>query len=643
MEWRARVDQRADEVSDPEARIKALLNAGRLAEANTTFDEVVNRPPPGADRWARSAALVNRAKLAWRLGRIPLALELAAEGWSDLEGEDPDHPDAARATHALAYLLEGIGNRRAAVDMMRVAVGIARRAGEAEVLAICLQGLGGLLNFRAISSQPDVALAAFEEARQCLAEGLPLASDDHMTRALLGAYSRSLAGVGELWQAELHADETVRRALVADDKWALAVGNWVLAVVHRERGDLLRARTLGSRAVTAAESINDPSLLLRFSQDLADICAGLGDPVGEAAALRCSVAAGTTATVTLQEGLGQALEQRRVAVQAQRLAVAAQEAAARDPLTGLANRLGLERAAATLLEGTAARGRVPWLVLVDVDWFKDVNDDAGHAAGDATLREIAQLLRRETRSDDLVARWAGDEFVVLLGNSAGGGGPEAGPVVAERIRAAVDGHDWQVVLGITRRPTVSIGVAAGPAKLDQLFAAADMALYRAKRLGRNRVEVEGPGSEGGSEGGSDGGSGEACEDAAAVGGAEADGSSRGRDGAGRGRPGRDAPRAERVEAGEPEPEQPEPERPEPERPESGQPESGQPEAEEPEAEHPEVVATEGGATEVVAAEVVATEELPVPEPTTPETGAPAVDAPAPDRSDEQPQAISPPR
>ena len=62
--------------------------------------------------------------------------------------------------------------------------------------------------------------------------------------------------------------------------------------------------------------------------------------------------------------------------------------------------------------------------------------------------------------------------------------------MAERIRAAVDGHDWTMVLGTARRPTVSIGVAAGPAKLDQLFAAADMALYRAKRHGRNRVEVE---------------------------------------------------------------------------------------------------------------------------------------------------------
>ncbi|GGI69007.1 hypothetical protein GCM10011581_02530 [Saccharopolyspora subtropica] len=192
----------------------------------------------------------------------------------------------------------------------------------------------------------------------------------------------------------------------------------------------------------------------------------------------------------LQEGLGQALEQRRVAVQAQRMALAAREAALRDPLTGLTNRLGLERRAPVLLEHTAALGRIPWLVLIDVDWFKDVNDMAGHTAGDVVLQEVAHLLRRECRADDLICRWAGDEFVVLLVDGSEES-RDAGPVVAERIRAAVHSHDWRLVLGqITKEPTVSIGVAAGPANLEHLFAAADIALYRAKRAGRNRVEID---------------------------------------------------------------------------------------------------------------------------------------------------------
>src|SRR2546423_2174549 len=112
----------------------------------------------------------------------------------------------------------------------------------------------------------------------------------------------------------------------------------------------------------------------------------------------------------MREALAQALEQRRRALRPQRLAPAAQEAAARDPLTGLTNRLGLEHAAPDVLAEAAAAGRTPWLVLIDIDWFKEINDDAGHAVGDSALREIAMLLRNECRTQDLVARWAGDEF-----------------------------------------------------------------------------------------------------------------------------------------------------------------------------------------------------------------------------------------
>lgn len=494
MECRARVEQRepltAGHVTHMDLRVRVLLNAGRLPEANAVFDEVVTKAPPSADRWVRSAVLVHRAVMAWRLGRIPLALELAAEGWLDVDSETTDSPAAAQTMGTLSYLLEGIGHRHAALDMVRRAVEVARRANGPDTLAQCLQRLGGTLNFRAASGPPAAAPAIFEEARGYLAEGLTLDTvDDHVHRGLLGAYGRALAGIGELEQAEKAGQRTLELATEVRDKWGIAVGNWVLATVRRDKGDMVSARTLASRSVAAAQSINDTSLMLRFSLDLANICSEMDDAVGEAAALRCSVAAGQKASETLQEGLGQALEHRQAALRAQQLAVAAQEAAARDPLTGLANRLGLEAQASTLLEGTASRGRVPWLVLVDVDWFKGVNDDAGHAAGDAALREIAQLLRRECRTDDLVARWAGDEFVVLLGDN-GNSEHEVGPTVAERIRAAVDGHDWSMVLGTTRRPTVSIGVAAGPAKLDQLFAAADMALYRAKRHGRNRVEVE---------------------------------------------------------------------------------------------------------------------------------------------------------
>jgi two-component system, cell cycle response regulator len=471
---------------EDDREVRRLLEAGQVSDANFLLDKVVGGVPLD-DPHSRASTLISRAITAWRLGRIPLALELAAEGWTDLSALPQQGAMVASTVSHLGYLLEGLGNRRAALETMRTSVRLAREAGDPTILAACLQRLGGLLNFRAIDGPTEQARATFEQARALLAEGLGLDAEPRMHRNLLGAYGRSLAGLGELTAAAEAGRQALLLGTKAEDLWAQAVGEWVLATVSQARGKREQARTLAARAVSKAERVNDTSLLLRFSQDLADICADLDDPVGEAEALRRSVSAARKAADTLREGLAQALEQRRLAVQAQRLATAAQEAAARDPLTGLANRLGLESSAPAMLETAQRTGRMPWLVLIDVDWFKNVNDDAGHAAGDAALREIAQLLRHECRSEDLVARWAGDEFVVLLGDASNE--KDAGPMVAERIRAAVANHDWTTVLGSAQRPTVSVGVATGPRRLDELFAAADVVLYQAKRQGRNRVAV----------------------------------------------------------------------------------------------------------------------------------------------------------
>lgn len=466
-----------------------LLQAGRLAEANAAFDLVLGRHPEPTDRTRRAAVLVFRALLAWRLNRVPLALELAAEGWTEL-GPHPQGPAAADALYRLGSMLTAVGNQQGGLETSQRSVAVARQAGDKQVLALCLQGLGVALNLYAIDGPPDQARHRFAEAKAVLVEGMGLTNEGRLYRSMVSTYSRALAGVGE-WDAAARAAElAVALAAPVGDRWGAAVGHWVLAIERRHRGRLAEARELADEAVAQANAINEPALLLRLSLDLADICAQLGDPAGEAAALRRSVSAARGSAETLREGLGQALEQRRLAVHAQRQATAAEEAAARDPLTGVANRLGLERSAPALLEATLSGGHQPWLVLVDVDDFKGVNDDAGHAAGDAVLRQIAGLARYECRQEDLVARWAGDEFVVLLGSS----GATAGPAVAERIRAAVADYDWTTAIGPARRPTVSIGVTCGSGNLDALFAAADIALYQAKRAGRNRVAVHRPGT-----------------------------------------------------------------------------------------------------------------------------------------------------
>lgn len=165
--------------------------------------------------------------------------------------------------------------------------------------------------------------------------------------------------------------------------------------------------------------------------------------------------------------------------------------AALDPLTGVANRRSLI-AALDRDVARAQRMREPMaLMMVDIDHFKDVNDQYGHPAGDRVLCSVVNVLRQRVRAQDLVGRYGGEEFMVLL--------PDTGLVGAEQLarelckaveesRCPADG-----VPGPGIAVTVSIGVFGGRLESgdswDMLIAAADRALYQAKNNGRNRVEV----------------------------------------------------------------------------------------------------------------------------------------------------------
>jgi diguanylate cyclase len=157
--------------------------------------------------------------------------------------------------------------------------------------------------------------------------------------------------------------------------------------------------------------------------------------------------------------------------------------ASHDALTGLANRPNFE---VLLDQATQHAHQYPFCALfIDLDRFKEVNDTAGHAAGDALLRDIAQRLSTEVRQSDTVARLGGDEFVVLLHRCP----PPQAMAVAEKLRAAVDAYE---LLWEGRRLTV--GASIGLVSVDTSFAshvdvlrAADSACYAAKRGGRNRV------------------------------------------------------------------------------------------------------------------------------------------------------------
>lgn len=151
-----------------------------------------------------------------------------------------------------------------------------------------------------------------------------------------------------------------------------------------------------------------------------------------------------------------------------------------DHLTGALNRAAFYRHAAEYCEDAPA-----CVLLADIDHFKAINDEHGHAAGDHALRSVARTLQAALRPDDLLGRIGGEEFAIILA-----GMPTAlGMTIAERARAAIAGLQVTTADGAPIGLTISIGVAqlvAGSA-LEQALAEADAAMYSAKRSGRNRV------------------------------------------------------------------------------------------------------------------------------------------------------------
>jgi diguanylate cyclase (GGDEF)-like protein len=181
--------------------------------------------------------------------------------------------------------------------------------------------------------------------------------------------------------------------------------------------------------------------------------------------------------------------------------------ALRDPLTGLRNRRYLHefmqeetpRVLRRWLEADAQvrNRRSISLILLDLDFFKQVNDQFGHAAGDAVLLQVAQLLREVVRRPDLVLRWGGEEFLILALDSD----RTAPPLIAVRVHERFAQHTFILPGGQTYRLTCSLGFAIYPFHPDrpdgllweQVFRLADESLYIAKEKGRNRLHGMLPG------------------------------------------------------------------------------------------------------------------------------------------------------
>ncbi|WP_028575553.1 GGDEF domain-containing protein [Desulfonatronovibrio hydrogenovorans] len=162
------------------------------------------------------------------------------------------------------------------------------------------------------------------------------------------------------------------------------------------------------------------------------------------------------------------------------------EQSLRDPLTHCQNRRFLDEFIKQYEPLSIREEKTIGFLMADLDYFKQVNDQYGHQAGDAMLKQVVSIIRDGIRSSDLLIRYGGEEFLILLPQVE----PGMSEAVAEKIRVLVEQFNFETIAGITIKKTISLGVAEFPHDADTMYKAikfSDVALYEAKKTGRNRV------------------------------------------------------------------------------------------------------------------------------------------------------------
>lgn len=488
-------------------RMNALYRQGALAQVVEHLQDALSQLSQDSHAPERFELLRMGSMACCETRRFEEALRYAHEAMV-LAGEDARR--RVLALNAQAACFERMGDPWQASRLMEAALSLLDPAEDATrsyprllTLNNLCATLLGMYHILRDAGEPADAHAVLERAHVGALEALPLAVSRGEIWPLVfieGNLAEAQVHLGEAEQALLTLTAALQRARAHGFKaqtWAMRC-TWAEACLV-----LGRAREAQAELEDVLSEIGEQqpvATLMRLHHALYRSHAAQGNVARALHSLEQYLALERQRTSRQLQAQSRVLVTRLEMEQTRRLVERARDearehrrradawadAALRDPLTGLLNRRGLvER-----VQALAGPKGLLAVVMVDIDHFKLINDNHGHAVGDAVLARIATLLRAHLRPEDVLARFGGEEFTLLLA-----GLDEVHAVeVCERLRQGVEQDDWaRISEGLQVTASVGLSMAEVDPQtlldLPRLLEPADAALYRAKHLGRNRVEV----------------------------------------------------------------------------------------------------------------------------------------------------------
>lgn len=459
-------------------------------------------------------ALCLKSNALSTVGLYQEALDAASQA-TELSEHLGDKALQARGTFAIALVALDSGDERKAYDFLNQSLALAQKAQSMFDKFWALNNLSSIYGDRVEAMPPE---ASVEKRQKALSRLFNTARDAlALADAMKAVVPKSFAllNLSNAYFLD-HDDENAERTLVQCETLARAHGAIrILAYVTFDKvrlltrdGHIADAIALIGRSKALENPAQGDDIRLTAQETLARLNHQIGN--FEAAYAHLDMARQIEAKMMAFKSdrhlsvLTVDMEMRAARAKAERFALEAQalelrnkileqeqvilrQNANEDALTGLGNRRAADAKLASLISDAKDMANGFQVTFMDVDYFKQVNDRFGHQVGDDVLTKLGEILRTETRVQDSVFRFGGEEFVLLLHDAP----HDASIDTCNRLRKLIANHDWaQIAPGLEITASFGIAAWAGETEPAPIMARADKALYAAKENGRNRVEAD---------------------------------------------------------------------------------------------------------------------------------------------------------